>query len=119
LDDALAAYFAAWNEPDAGERRRLLERSVTDDAELLDPTGRWQGIDGFVERIGRYHSAAPGSKVVPASGVDAHNDVARYTWSIVDEEGAHLMEGLDVAERLEDGRLRRILMFHGQLPAGG
>jgi hypothetical protein len=26
------------------------------------------------------------------------------------------MEGLDVAERDRDGRLRRILMFHGALP---
>jgi hypothetical protein len=119
VDDALANYFAAWNEPDARKRRRLLERSVTDDAELLDPTGCWQGIEGFVERIGRYHSDAPGTSVVPASGVDAHNDVARYAWSIVDENGAHIMEGLDVAERIEDGRLRRILMFHGPLPAGG
>jgi hypothetical protein len=119
VDDALAAYFAAWNEPDAGERRRLLERSVTDDAQLLDPTGSWQGIDGLVERIGRYHSAAPGTRVVPASGVDSHSGVARYAWSIVDPRGARIMEGLDVAERIEDGRLRRILMFHGPLPAGG
>jgi len=29
------------------------------------------------------------------------------------------MEGLDVAERDGDGRLRRIVMFHGPLPAAG
>ena len=46
MDQVLAAYFAAWNEPDAEERSRLLELAVTDDAELIDPTGRWQGIDG-------------------------------------------------------------------------
>jgi hypothetical protein len=27
------------------------------------------------------------------------------------------MEGIDVAERAPDGRLRRILMFHGALSA--
>jgi hypothetical protein len=52
----------------------MLERSVTDDAELIDPAGRWQGIDGLAERIGFYQSAAPGTKVMPASGVDAHNE---------------------------------------------
>jgi hypothetical protein len=55
----------------------MLERSVTGDAELVDPTGRREGIDGLAERIGRYQSAAPGTKVVPASDVDAHNDVMR------------------------------------------
>jgi hypothetical protein len=29
------------------------------------------------------------------------------------------MEGLDVGERADDGRLKRILMFHGPLPTAG
>lgn len=103
MDDALAAYFAAWNEPDADERRRLLGRSVTDDAQLIGPTGCRQGVDGLVERIGRYHTAAPGARVVPASGVDAHSAVARYAWRIIDLQGRHVMDGLDVAERIGRG----------------
>jgi len=116
MENAVVIYFAAWNETDSDQRRRLLERSVTDDAELVDPTGRSQGIDGLSERIGRYQSAAPGTKVLPTSGIDAHNDLVRYAWKIVDPEGQDFMEGLDVAERADDGRLRRILMFHGPLP---
>jgi hypothetical protein len=116
VDEVIATYFAAWNEPDADERRRTLEGSVIADVELVDPTGRWQGVAGLVERIGNYQSSAPGTEVVPASGIDAHNDVVRYSWSIVDGEGHELMEGIDVAERAGDGRLRRILMFHGPLP---
>ncbi len=70
MDDALTTYFAAWNEPDADQRRRLLERCVTDDAQR-----------------------------------------------IIDAQNRHVMEGLDVAERIDDGRLQPILMFHGPLPA--
>jgi len=51
--------------------------------------------------------------------VDAHNDVERYAWKIVDTAGNEVMHGIDVAERDGDGRLRRILMFHGPLPAAG
>ena len=36
---------------DGDERRRLLELSISDDAELVDPTGRWRGVEGFSERI--------------------------------------------------------------------
>jgi hypothetical protein len=117
MDERLEHYFAAWNEPDAPEREALLRRALTEEAELLDPLGRWSGIERISERIAGYHSSAPGTEVVPGSGVDAHHDVERYVWKIVDSAGAELMEGLDVAERDRDGRLRRILMFHGPAPA--
>jgi hypothetical protein len=116
VDRTLLDYFAAWNERDAAERGRLLEQSVSDDAELIDPTGRWHGLDGPSERIANYHVAAPGTAVVPASGVDAHNGIERYAWRIVDPDGKDLMEGLDIAERDTDGRLQRIVMFHGPIP---
>jgi hypothetical protein len=113
VDDILVTSFRTWNEHDPEERRRLLERAVSHEAVLLDPTGRWEGAAGLAERIGRYHSAALGTVVVTASDVDAHNHVVRYAWKIVNQDGTEVMEGIDVAERDEDGRLRRILMFHG------
>jgi hypothetical protein len=119
VDAILADYFASWNEEDEGERSRLLRRSITEDAQLLDSTGDWRGVDGFAERISRYHALAPGTRVVPASGVDWFDHVMRYAWKIVDSEGHAVLEGLDVAERADDDRLRRIVMFHGPLPPDG
>ena len=117
MDTVLADYFAAWNETDAGERERLLRRSVSDGAELVDPLGRWQGVAGIADRIAAYHESAPATKVVPGSGVDAHNDVERYAWRIVDPQGNELMDGLDVTTRDSAGHLHRITMFHGPLPS--
>jgi hypothetical protein len=116
VDRVLVDYFAAWNETNASERTELLERSIAEDAELIDPTGRWHRIAGLSERIANYHASAPGTTVVAASGVDVHNGIERYAWKIVDPSGAELMEGLDVAERDPAGRLQRIVMFHGPLP---
>lgn len=93
MADAIATYFRAWNEQDPDQCRRMLERSVTDDAVLVDPTGRWEGVPRLAERIGRYQSAAPGTEVVTASSVDAHNDLVRYAWKIVDRQGHDIMEG--------------------------
>jgi hypothetical protein len=117
MDRSLGDYFAAWNETDADERQQLLGRCLSDDVELIDPTGRWQGMAELSERIANYHSSAPGTMVVPASGVDEHNGIERYAWRIVDPSGNQLMEGLDIAERDTAGRLQRIVMFHGPLPA--
>ena len=116
VDSTLIDYFAAWNETNADKRRQLLGRCVSGDAELIDPTGRWQGIAKLSDRIGNYHSSAPGTTVVPASGVDEHNGIERYAWKIVDSSGNELMEGLDIAQRDPTGRLHRIVMFRGPLP---
>ena len=117
MDEVIARYFDAWNERDASERLRLLADCVTDDVGLVDPSGRTRGHDGLSARIGHYHANAPNTEVVPGSEVDAHNDVVRYPWKIVNPEGDVVMEGLDVAERASDGRLARVLTFHGRLPA--
>jgi hypothetical protein len=37
-DDVIAAYDEAWNATEPATRARLLERSLTPDAELVDPT---------------------------------------------------------------------------------
>ena len=116
MEQHVSTYFAAWNERDAPERRRLLASSLTPDAELLDPRGRWVGLDAISDRIALYHGDAPDTRVVRSGGLDAHNDVVRYGWTIVDDDGHELLEGVDVAERERDGRLRRVLMFHGPLP---
>ena len=120
MDDAIATYFAAWNEPDPVRCRELLERCVVREVELVHPSfGRSRGIDPLIERTGRYHSAMPGTTIVLASGIDAHNKLGRYAWRVLDEQGAETMAGIDVVELSGDGRLERILMFHGSLaPAG-
>jgi hypothetical protein len=110
-------YFAAWNESQPERRRALLESSVTPEVELVHPTwGRSQGIDALVADIDKYRSALPDTTVVLASGLDGHNGLVRYRWNIVDQHGRQIMEGLDVVELAGDGRVARILLFHGQLP---
>jgi SnoaL-like domain len=84
----IGEYFQAWNERDADRRRELLERSVTEDVELVHPTfGRSRGIDALSEHIASYQQAMPGTEVVLTSGIDAHNEIARYTWQVVDASG--------------------------------
>jgi hypothetical protein len=78
-------------------------------------------VTGLAQRSGsgRYQSAAPATEVVTASGIDAHTDLVRNAWKIVDRQGHDVMKRIDVAERLDDGRLKRILTFHGPHPPAG
>jgi hypothetical protein len=56
--DRIDTYFEAWNESDASRRRALLERCVSAEAELLDPTGRFRGLDSLRDRIGAFATGA-------------------------------------------------------------
>jgi hypothetical protein len=117
LDSVLLAYDDAWNAPDAETRRRLLERSLAPNAELVDPGGgRFVGIEAIAERIGGFGARFPGARVAITSGVDEHHGFARYTWTITGHDGRKLLDGMDVVERTETDLIARVIMFFGQSP---
>ena len=116
-EEIIDAYDAAWNEADAAARVHQLERSLSDDAELIDPTGHYRGRAAVADRIAGFGERFPGARVTITSGVDAHHGFARYSWRITGSDGSTLLEGIDVVEQSEhDERLRRVVMFFGALP---
>ncbi len=115
VDAIIRRYDKAWNTSDAARRRQLLEEALTEDCELVEPRGRFDGREAIVERISGFHSRYPGARVDITTNVDEHNGFGRYGWRIVDSAGSSLLDGIDVVERAADGRLRRIVMFFGQL----
>lgn len=62
LSTRIDVYFEAWNETDPDRRRALLERCAGVGVELIDPTGRFRGIDGLHDRIGAFPESAPGAR---------------------------------------------------------
>lgn len=115
MDAVIQNYDQAWNTPDADERRRLLEASLTEDCEMVEPRGRFQGRDAVLDRITGFSARFPGARVDITTNVDEHNGFARYGWRILDGGGNPLMEGIDVVERGADGRLQKVVMFFGGL----
>jgi hypothetical protein len=115
VQTAIENYDQAWNAPDADARRLLLEGALTEDSELIDPNGRFAGRDAILERIGGFADRFPGAHVKITTGIDAHNDLARYGWEIRDAQGELVLAGIDVVEATSEGKLRRILMFFGEL----
>jgi len=115
MDRAISDYFAAWNVPAAPARMKLLEHALADDVEFVEPNGHWRGRDQVSQRITWMHDQLPGTTIAIATVVDSHNNVHRYGWELIDGGGTVLMEGIDVVEMAADGRIRRVLMFHGTL----
>jgi len=116
--EAVTAYGAAWNEPDAGKRAALLEGAWAADGVYLDPTARAEGRDALVEHIGGFQAAMPGHTIDMASGVDEHDGSFRFAWVMRNADG-DVLEGIDYGELAADGRITRIVGFFGPFPEQG
>lgn len=66
-------------------------------------------VDGYLEAYSEPDRAR--------RGVDTHHGHLRFAWELVGPDGQVAVAGVDVGELAEDGRLRRIVGFFGDLPA--
>jgi hypothetical protein len=110
------AYIDMWNEEDADRRAELIRTTWTDDGRYRDPLLESDGHAGISEMVATVHSHYPGHRFRRTTGVDAHHDVVRFGWELVAPTGDVFVGGIDVATVAEDGRLRTITGFFGELP---
>ena len=109
-------YLAVWNARDEEERRRLAEETLTEDALVIYPTIEARSRAETVAAIGRFQQQLPGAQFVATSGVEQLQGWLRASWRLIQEDGTVRLEGEDVVELAEDGRLCRVLGFHDPLP---
>jgi hypothetical protein len=110
-------YIDMWNELDADKRRVLIDKAWVEDApSYLDPLLSAEGRDALSEMVATVHQHYPGHVFRRRSDVDAHHDRVRFAWDLVAPDGNVFVAGIDVGELAEDGRLRRITGFFGELP---
>jgi hypothetical protein len=116
MGGTIDTYFEAWNATGDAARRALTERCLAGDVVLIEEHGRFSGHDGLEALMAKFQQAVPGGRIVRTSGFDEFDGIARYSWDAVAADGNTVSDGLDVVEHSADGRLRRIVMFHGPLP---
>jgi len=110
-------YLAALNETDAERRTELVAEAWTPDGTYLDPMQEAAGHVGMVELAGGVHAAYPGHTFRRTTEIDGHHDLVRFGWELVGPDGSLTVAGIDVADLAEDGRLRAVRAFFGDLPA--
>lgn len=112
LAAVVADYGKAWNEPDAGARLALLEKSFAADGAYTDPGPNDVAADraGLVAVIGQFQSLFPGATIEQASGIDAVYGHFRFAWR-VRQAGAVILTGEDEGRYGSDGLIMRITGF--------
>jgi hypothetical protein len=117
LTTTIDTYLTAYGEPDPGLRAGLIERAWSDEAELVDPPLTAAGHAGISDMADALQSQFAGHRFRRTSEVDAHHGFVRFAWELVAPDGGVTLTGTDVGELAEDGRLRRVTGFFGDLPA--
>lgn len=110
------AYVAAWNEPDAAARLKILVGCWADEAAYLDPNVELKGRAALVQHISKVQAGRPGARIEMMSGIDVHHNVVRFLWRLVRADGSAGDVSIDFGEISADGRLAKIVGFFGEPP---
>jgi hypothetical protein len=111
-------YLEVWNEKDDDLRRAAVAALWAQDGCYLDPLTEVTGHDGISALIGVVQQQLPDHVFRLLDGVDAHHNIARFTWELVPRDGREsIAEGFDVAVIDDDGRIGSVLGFLDKAPA--
>lgn len=116
MSELIDRYLACWNATDADERRALLDEHWAADATYVDPMADVAGRDALDATIAAVHQQFPGLVFTPAGPVDAHHDVARFTWGLGPAGAEPLIVGFDVVTTDDAGRIRSVIGFLDRVP---
>jgi hypothetical protein len=116
ITTAIDAYLAMWNERDVSRRAGLIEAAWAPDGLYADPLFEAQGHSELNSMVSAAQTKFPNHDLRPASGIDAHHDSIRFTWEVVSPDGAPALSGIDIGLISDDGRLRRMVGFFGDVP---
>lgn len=117
LTTIVDTYLSAYGERDAARRAELIGRVWAADGQLVDPPLAAEGHDGISDMAASVQQQFTDHRFRRVSGIDGHHDQFRFAWELVGPDGTVAVSGMDVGELAEDGRLRRITGFFGELPA--
>lgn len=116
--ELIERYLATWNEQDPSRRRAAIDQLWTEDARYVDPLVTADGREAIDATIAGVQQQFRGLDFRLAGPVDAHHNVARFTWELAPDGAEAIVIGFDVAILSEDGRLRTVCGFLDKVPAG-
>lgn len=118
INETIVRYIAAWNERDGKRRRDLIAKTWAEDGDYVDAHRNGVGHDAIDALIGKAQDQFPGYTLNLVSGIEAHNEFARFSWAAGGKAEAPLyLGGTDFITVAEDGRIRHVAGFTDAAPA--
>jgi hypothetical protein len=114
--DTVERYLQIWNQRDPAARRAAVRAVFSEACGYTDPLAAVTGYDGIDRFIAGVQQQFAGVRFALAGAVDAHHDVARFTWH-ARAEGREdpLAIGFDVVV-LDGERIKQVVGFLDKVP---
>jgi len=117
VEGAVEAYLATWNETDAARRQATIARAWEQAGRYRDPLMASEGHAGIDAMLAGVQARFPGFVIQRTSKIDAHNDWARFSWSLGPAAGPAVVEGVDFCALSPAGRLVSVVGFIDKMPS--
>src|SRR4029077_13826511 len=102
---AARTYIAAWQEPDAAARARLIEACFAADARIVAPGAVIRGRAGLAKAIDDLFADPRGLSARLTSAIDVQGPMFRFRSVVAEREGRVVFDGFDAGEVDADGRI--------------
>ena len=117
INELVGRYIDAWNEKDPAARRAAVAALWTEDGTYVDPLADVSGHDAIDAVIGAVQAQFPDFVFRRGPVVDAHHDLARFTWELGPAGADAVVVGFDVVVLAADGRIQHVHGFLDKVPA--
>ena len=108
---AAQTYVAAWQEPDAAARARLIEACFAAEGRIVARGSVIRGRAGLAAAIDAFFADPRGLSARLASAIDVQGPIFRLRAVVEDRDGRTVFDGFDAAEVDADGRIEVLLAF--------
>lgn len=106
--------LASWNAPNEADVRKLAEAALEHNVHFVDPNHNIMGRPAFIAMVLAVQNQIPGAVYSRTSRVDVQNNHCRYHWKV--QMGDKLLiEGFDVTEVNDSGKIVKVIGFFGKL----
>ncbi|MCA9243837.1 MAG: SRPBCC domain-containing protein [Phycisphaerales bacterium] len=111
LAQSVDAYFAAWSEPDAGNRRALLDTCCEADVAMRGAFAMTSGVDALSSHIAGALMHMPNMRLTADGAPQQMHGFARFRWTVNTPDGKVVMRGANFARLSRTGQFMEIVSF--------